>query len=194
MKTARIGLVAAAVLAASACAASADPAWYVRKGTWQQALAASREAMRKQAASLRGPAPAASAAREGGGQAPLPDFGRDDFTVAGWIRTTKGGTIVAKAPAKGGWAEQGKSLFVAGGKLSYDIGWVGCVTSRRRVGDGKWHHVAMTKKGEVLRMFIDGVADRVGELAGERDVKGHVLKIGFTCPNFPEDRSAFVGR
>jgi len=192
MKTVRIALVAAGVLAGSVCAA-ADPAWYVRKATWQQTLAASRDAMRKKPASLRGPARATSATRAGGGQAPLPDFGRDDFTVTGWIRTTQGGTIVAKAPAKGGWAEQGKSLFVEGGRLNYDIGWVGCVTSRRRVGDGKWHHVAMTKKGAVLRMFIDGAADQVGELAGERDVKGHVLKIGFTCPNFPEERSGFVG-
>ena len=168
------------VLLGASAALAADPAWYRRKGTWHETLLASRRALR---ASRGDEAPSR----------PLPDLGRDDFTVLAWVRTTRGGTILAKAPAKGKWAPQGKSLFVSGGRLTYDIGWVGAVASRRGVADGKWHHVALAKRSRTLRMYVDGAADASEQLEGEPDVRGHVLKIGYTSTNFPEQRSAWSG-
>jgi len=157
----------------SAGAFAADPPWYTKKATWQETLKASREAFDKRD---KEPKPAV----------PLPDFGRDDFTILAWVRTKVGGTILAKAPARGDWAPQGKALFIRQGQLCYDIGWVGCLKSRGQVADGEWHHVAMTKKGQSLRMYIDGKADRSGALRGGPDVPGHVVKIGYTSPNFPQ--------
>ena len=182
MTSTRTPALAVLLAAISTAALAADPPWYVRKATWQETMVASREAaLRRDRGATR--------------TVPLPNFGRDDFTVMAWVRTRRGGTILAKAPSKGGWARQGKSLFVARGRLCYDIGWVGCVKSRGGVADGAWHHVAMTKKGHALRMFIDGRPDTAAELAGGPDVRGHVVKIGYTTRNFPEDAPpGFIGK
>jgi len=156
--------------------AAADVPHYEKRATWHETLLATREAIRREARAAA---------------TPLPDFGRDEFTIAAWIRTTKGGTILARAPAKGVWRPQGKTFFVRGGRVCYDIGWVGCVTSRRAVTDGKWHHVALTKR-DGLRIYIDGKLDQTGRLNGKEDVRGHVVKIGYTSTNFPRP-SGFLG-
>ena len=103
---------------------------YVRKATWLETLIASREVAARQGQSVSA-------------RVPLPDFGRSPFTVMAWLRTTRGGTLFAQAPAEGEWVPQGKSFFVRGGRLCFDIGWVACVTGRSLVDDGKWHHVAI---------------------------------------------------
>ena len=159
---------------------AADPPWYARKATWEKTLEASREAWEK-------------ARKEAPPSVPLPDFGKDDFTVMAWIRTRHDGTIVAKAPASGKWAPQGKTFFVRQGRLCMDIGWVGSVQSRRQVADGKWHHVAVAKQGSTLRFHTDGQPDGGGKLKFGADVGGHVVKIGFTCPDFPRTGSGFRG-
>ena len=162
-----------AVLACIAVAASiawaGDPEWYVRKGTWRATLLAARESIAKLPVQV--------------GRA-MPDFGQDDYTITCWIKTVKGGTILAKAPPAGEWAPNGKTWFVGGGKLGYDIGWVGAVTSRQGVADDRWHHVAVSGPGE-LRFFVDGKADFQGHLSGKPDEASHVVKIGSTSSDFP---------
>jgi len=114
----------------------------------------------------------------------LPDFGMDEFTIAAWVKTSGDGTILAVAPAEGDWAPQGKSLFIRGGVLNYDIGWVACIHGRKRITDGQWHHVALTGPS-AYEFFVDGQSDGRGNLAAGPDVEGHVVRIGFTSPNFP---------
>lgn len=177
--TARCSVVVG-LFALAFAASAADPPWYVKKTTWEETLQASRGAFEKHLVQARK-------------TATLPDFGRDNWTVTAWIRTTRGGTILAKAPATGNWAPQGKTLFVRRGRLAYDVGWVGSLQSQRNVADGKWHHVALTKKGQTLRMFVDGREDTTGKLKTGPDVASHVVKIGFTTPDFPRSGSAFVG-
>ena len=176
----RTGLAVGLATLVSLVASAADPPWYVRKATWQDTLAASREVL-----DTRG--------KQATATVPLPDFGRDDFTVMAWVRTTVGGTILAKAPATGKWVPQAKTLFVGRGQLCYDIGWVGCVQSRRKIADGKWHHVAMTRGKQAIRLYIDGQADAAGTLSSGPDVSGHAVKIGTTCADFPRSGSGFRG-
>jgi hypothetical protein len=118
---------------------------------------------------------------------PLPDFGRDDFTVSAWVRTREGGTIVAKAPAKGKWVPQGKALFIRDGRVVYDIGWVGCITSRRGVSDDAWHHVALVQAAGRQTIYIDGAADAEGRLQSRSDAAAWVFKIGRASDNFGGD-------
>lgn len=113
------------------------------------------------------------------------DFGAEDITVCAWIRTTKGGTIICKAPALGNWAPQGKSIFVRDGRLCYDIGWVGVIISDSLVGDGKWHHIAVTHAGDDIRFYVDGVKDKSGRLESQPDPAGFAMKVGYTSANFP---------
>ncbi len=155
-----------------AAAQAADPPYYVKKTTWYDTLLASRDALAGQEKTVAV-------------KTPLPDFGRSTFTIMAWVRTTAGGTILAKAPAKGKWAPQSKAFFIRDGKLCYDVGMVGCVTSERTVADGKWHHVAVTR-GDKLRLYIDGRLDVTGHLAFRPDGRGHVPKIGYASTNFPQ--------
>jgi hypothetical protein len=154
------------------------PPHYVRRETWAETLRASREALARHEGSA-------------GGRTPLPDFGRSAFTIAAWVRTTEGGTIFAKAPAKGKWAAQGKTFFIRGGRLAFDVGWVGALAGRTPVADGRWHHVALAA-GDELCLYVDGRMDQRGRLGYGPDAPGHVAKVGFTCDNFP-DRSGLAG-
>jgi len=175
------GAAAATVLHAAGPKQDEDPPWYQKRGTWVETLEASRDAFAK------------AARRPDARRATLPDFGKDDFSVTAWIRTKKGGTILAKAPAEGNWAPQGKTFFVRGGRLAYDIGWVGQLAGTANVADGRWHHVALVKNGKALRLLVDGRRDKEGSLAGKPDVPDHVVKLGDTSANFPRPQSAFTG-
>lgn len=161
-----------AFLTAPAAPPPAAPPWYVKKATWSETMAASREALARR--------PNAAAAQ------PIPDFGLADFTATAWIRTTRGGAILAKARPEGRWEPQGKAFFVRGGKLCFDIGWVGAVTSKRTVGDGKWHHVAVAKAGNTFKLFADGRPDNSRALAAQGDIDGSVLILGNASSDFPQ--------
>jgi len=64
-----------------------------------------------------------------------------DFSITARIRTMTDGTIFCKANDQGPWVPNGKTFFVRGGRLCYDIGWVGAVQSKKKVDDGRWHDV-----------------------------------------------------
>ncbi len=118
---------------------------------------------------------------------PLPDLGQGDWTVSAWVRTREGGTIVAKAPAKGKWVPQGKALFIDDGRVVFDIGWVGCITSRRGVADDAWHHVALVQGAGRQTIYIDGAADEKGRLPSRPDAAAWVFKIGRAADKFGGD-------
>ena len=123
------------------------------------------------------------------------DLTNRDYSIFARFRTSKGGTLFAKTPSKGNWGPDGKTLFVRGGRLTFDIGWVGAVSSGNRVNDGKWHDVLMTWKKETaeVRFYIDGKLDKTGSLAPKKSVKNHQVRIGFCAPNFPRQQSHFEG-
>lgn len=114
-----------------------------------------------------------------------PRFGGRDYSIAAWVRTKRGGTIAALAP-KGKWVEGGKSLFIRGGVLTFDIGWVGAVRGKTSIADGQWHHVAVThrKNGEV-ELFVDGALDGSGRLESRDDPRASRIAFGVTSNNFP---------
>ncbi len=122
-------------------------------------------------------------------------LGVNDHTIAAWIKTTHNGTILAKAPAKGKWVPQGRTFFIRGGRLAFDVGWVGQVQSKNRVADGKWHHVAVSfnKATKQYKLYIDGRADGEKKLNVEDEVTSHVVKIGRTSDNFPGKDNGFKG-
>lgn len=118
-----------------------------------------------------------------------------DFTITARIRTTKGGTIFAKTSTESAWVPNGKTLFVRGGRLSFDIGWVGVVNASAEVGDGQWHDVAATyshQRGKVT-LFVDGKPSGSKSLKPKDSVADHVARIGFTSDNFPGPESFFDG-
>ncbi|MCA9263536.1 MAG: c-type cytochrome [Planctomycetales bacterium] len=117
-----------------------------------------------------------------------------DYTITARIKTAHDGTIFATTAPQAEWVPDGRTFFVRGGRLCFDIGWVGAVESRRSVADDDWHHVAAayTAKSGTLQLFIDGQPDSQRVLKAKQPVHGHIARIGFTNANFPAD-SAFTG-
>ena len=111
-------------------------------------------------------------------------FADGRFTIAARFKTNKNGTIAAKAPPTGEWKPDSKALFLRGGRLVYDIGWVGQMQTPKKYNDGNWHRVLLTHDGGEALLFVDGeeVAARANFTAP--DAPGHVFKIGTASPNF----------
>jgi putative heme-binding domain-containing protein len=123
------------------------------------------------------------------------DLTEKDYTIAARIKTKAGGTILCQAPVAGPWTPDGKTFFVRGGRLTFDIGWVGAVTGKSNVGDDRWHDVAMTWQHESgrVRLFVDGKLDGQGSLKPKARAAKQTIRLGFTSPNFP-DPTYFKGR
>ena len=147
--------------------------------TWFDAMMSERQAVEKQRA-------------EGKTKAPLPDFAEDAFTFTAWIRTKEDGPIFAFTRPEGAWIKGGKSLFVRGGTVCYDIGWSGAVTGKKKVTDGNWRHVAL-RSGKIQTIFVDGKPNGEKGLERKPDPEGSILKIGDTSSTFPSNGKSFNG-
>lgn len=116
------------------------------------------------------------------------DMTGSDFTITARIRTRAGGTIFSRTHPGQEWVHDGKALFVRGGRLCYDIGWVGVVQTRTRVDDNQWHDVALTWEHDSarVRLYVDGRVGGEGELRPKARAGDHVVRVGFAAPNFPK--------
>ena len=123
------------------------------------------------------------------------DLTDTDFTITARLRTAAAGTIFALTEPGPKWIPNGQTFFVRGGRLCFDIGWVGVVTSRSRVDDGEWHNVAVTgrQSDHRVRLYVDGRLDAEGVLAPKAALPNRVVRIGFTAPDFPQPESYFTG-
>ncbi len=115
------------------------------------------------------------------------DVQQQDFSVSARIRTRSDGTLWCVTQPGPKWVPNGQSFFVRGGRLGFDIGWVGAVMGKSRVDDGEWHDVLLTwqQANHQVELFVDGKLDGAGRLAAKADLPGSVMRIGFTAPNFP---------
>jgi len=123
------------------------------------------------------------------------DLTQSDFTITARVRTKGNGTLFALARPTPQWTPDGQALFIRGGRLVYDIGWVGAVESKRRVNDGRWHDIAAvwTKSSRRLQLWIDGRPDAEGTLAAGQQPADAVIRLGFTAGNFPQPDSYLTG-
>jgi len=123
------------------------------------------------------------------------DLTTKDYSITARVRTKAGGTILCQAPVEGKWAPDGKSFFIRGGRLAFDIGWVGAVTGKTNIADDRWHDVAMTWQHQTgdVRFYVDGKLDGQGRLKPKGKVDKQAIRLGFTSPDFP-DPTFFVGQ
>ena len=112
----------------------------------------------------------------------------NDLTVFARIKTEQGGTILCQTEDGADWVSGGTSLFIRDGKLVFDIGWVGDVTSSRQLNDNQWHNVALVWQPEenIVQLYIDGKLDKTAKLESGETYENPVLRIGFTNENFPQ--------
>ncbi len=118
------------------------------------------------------------------------------LTFAGWINTESDGTIFSHTKPDSEWAPDGKTFFVRDGRLAFDIGWVGVVESAVKIDDGRWHHVAFTWDNSSARvtLFVDGEQAADGVLRPHKQTTGHVARLAYTSPNFPQGGKPFSGK
>ncbi|MCA9052446.1 MAG: c-type cytochrome [Planctomycetaceae bacterium] len=115
------------------------------------------------------------------------DLGTTGRTTLVRFRSDDSGTLIASTPLAGVWQPNGKSLFLRGGRLVYDIGWVGAMTSQTAVADGKWHVAALVVDDAQTRLYIDGRLEAERKGFRREPVDAFVLKIGATATNFGGD-------
>ena len=107
-----------------------------------------------------------------------------DFSVSVQFRSTGNGTLFAKCAPKGKWSPNAKALFIRGGRLVYDIGWVGALSGGPKVTDGKTRHVVLVVSDGKAELFLEG--KRIGRKSefSSPDDPGHVFKIAEGAANF----------
>jgi len=123
------------------------------------------------------------------------DMTNRDYTIFARIKTSLGGTIFSRTAPERPWAPDAKALYIADGRLAFDIGQVGKLESRAKVADDTWHELAMTyaRERRQVRLFIDGTSDCQKFLAPKRDAPEHVVRIGYS-PGYPHDLTYFFGQ
>lgn len=113
-------------------------------------------------------------------------FGTSDFTIEGWIKLASGfagGAMISQfdVGATPGWQIYVTNLgvpqfyhYVGGG--SYPINPTGV-----DLRDGNWHHIAVSRSGTTLRMFVDGVMPTGGSVTNSANYgsSGLYLSIGY---------------
>ena len=117
------------------------------------------------------------------------DFGRD-FTAMVSFEAEGDGTLFSVCSPDGKWSPGAKALFLRGGKLVYDIGWLGEMSGRAKAGDGKPHTAVLAVRGGTARLLLDGKA--IAEKAGftRPDQPEHRFKIGRATADFGGDFTA----
>jgi Concanavalin A-like lectin/glucanases superfamily/Calcineurin-like phosphoesterase len=74
-------------------------------------------------------------------------------TLEGWFRWTAGAILLKDDSSAGGWqiGQSGNSLgYRVTGRVYRTSRWIG------RVRDGAWHHIALTKDGPRVAIYVDG--------------------------------------
>lgn len=99
------------------------------------------------------------------------DFGASDFTVSLWFVTTRDGDLLSKRPAC--WNTPpftGLDLRMSrAGDLLLEVWTTGGHTayhSAPGLNDGRWHHVAIVRRGEAMSLHVDGAAVSTGAIRG----------------------------
>jgi len=102
------------------------------------------------------------------------DFGTGDFSIEFWVRTdqTTGGEIINQWDYSGTTTQWGSSNFEA--KLSTNKlytrisnGSSGvAVTSTTSINDGNWHHIAIVRDGNTLRLYVNTTEEDTADTTG----------------------------
>ncbi len=110
-----------------------------------------------------------------------------DFTAMAQFESNGEGTLFSMCAPTDKWSPDAKALFIRGGRLVYDIGWLGAINTGAKVNDGKPHTAVLSVSGGTVRLWLDGKA--IAEKANftKPDQKGHVFKVGRAAPNFAGD-------
>jgi len=139
---------------------------------------------------VRGPEEVPGLSRNGAQDFPEAkvDLGAD-FTAVAKFDSSGSGTLFSKCAPQGKWLPDAKALFIRGGRLVYDIGWLGALSGGGKVDDSKPHTIVLTLREGAARLWLDGKVIAQKTNFTRPDVAGHVFKVGRAAPDFAGDFS-----
>ncbi len=108
----------------------------------------------------------------------------DDFTIEGWMKPAPGSSGAFLSRFEVSVLGAGWQLYLeSNGQLSFYQYAAGGAYPIRKVGpdvrDGNWHHVATTRVGGVVRMFVDGVLVGTGSSTVKYTSSINLLSVGY---------------
>jgi hypothetical protein len=91
-------------------------------------------------------------------------FGSNAFSVETWIRTgtTTNARINVAQLGNTGVNDQGAFLFIENGKFAFDTFGSTDLIGTSTVNDQAWHHVAVTREGTTVKIYVDGNLEATG--------------------------------
>lgn len=83
------------------------------------------------------------------------NVGDVDFSLAGFVQTDLGGTIISKTIPGKPFLPNSKTLYVnPEGKLVFEVGLVNKVESERKINDGAWHEFGVVHSAAEDRLVM----------------------------------------
>ena len=61
---------------------------------------------------------------------------------------------MSSAPPACKWTPNGKTLFLRGDELVFDIGWVGAIRGKADIRDGEWHVAAVAVGSDKTQLLL----------------------------------------
>ena len=88
------------------------------------------------------------------------DFGTNDFTMEFWVSSTKTGRVDPigwnYVYTNAGWAGMILNISPGSGSMAWYENANSRISGSGSWNDGSWHHIAVTRSGNSVRMFLDG--------------------------------------
>ena len=110
-----------------------------------------------------------------------------DFTAMVRFTAKGDGALFARCRTEK-WEPNAKMLGLRGGKLFYDIGWLGVVTGKTKdLADGKPHTAVVRSQGGRVMLFIDGKIDGSRDNHTKPDMAEHTFHIAQGAQGFVGD-------
>ena len=111
------------------------------------------------------------------------NLGTNDFTIEYWLKTTETlDTGILSISNSSQNSNISWMTYMTGGKMQFywstnGSSWAGVAQTTNTVNDGQWHHVAMTRTGGNIRIYLDGVLDET-ESIGSSSISSSTLDLG----------------
>ncbi len=110
-----------------------------------------------------------------------------DFTVMVKFASRGSGALFSKCRTEK-WEPGAKMLGIRDGRLFYDIGWLGVVTSRTdELADGQPHAAVVRSSQGRVTLFVDGRVEGRRERHSMPDARGHAFHVGRGSKGFDGD-------
>jgi hypothetical protein len=118
------------------------------------------------------------------------DFGTGDFTLEGWIYPTTSSSVRVLWSAFSDSGDNGWSFeLTSSDKLTFYAEGAYRVTSTSSVSANTWTHIAVSRSGSSLKLFINGTTD--GTATNSTDISGSTAKL--TIAATPSGTVPFTG-